>query len=177
MEIYCPACGKKGRIDDAKIPDSGVFARCPGCRKKLWVNKTDGVSLAEEPSETPPPAQTETAPQHRTEGARGAADPASQPDTPPAPLAPPPLSTSTANVQQPESSIPPDPVPGPVPSTASEEGPGPAAEPQPGTGPSPGEPAHGIPCSVCGNAFADSDMIRFGNTMVCAGCGDRKSVV
>ena len=39
----------------------------------------------------------------------------------------------------------------------------PGAEPPP-------EESHGIQCNLCGNVFPDSDMVRFGDTMVCAGC-------
>lgn len=185
MDIICPACGKKGRIDDAKIPDSGIFARCPGCKKKLWINKVDGVSLAEKPAagaplpgaepsgtqappEAPPPPLPDTALPHQVQSPSG--QPTSPPPTPESsvPPVPPPDPAPAAPVRQPQQTTPAASAAGPA--TGFEVSPLPTADPQPEMGPPPEIPEHSILCSVCSNAFPDSDIVRFGETTVCAGC-------
>lgn len=187
MDIYCPACGKKGRIDDAKIPDSGVFARCPGCKKRLWINKVDGVSLAEEPSSRihshdekppaaapasdPPPAKVpsaETDPQHQAGTPSDMVDQQSEAATPSAAPTPTPDPAPEPPAQQPQQTLPIPPVPGPA--AGFDVSPLPAAAPQPGTVSPQGETAQGTGCSVCGGVFPDSDIVRFGDKKVCAGC-------
>lgn len=180
MDVYCPACGKKGRIDDARIPASGVFARCPGCRSRLWINKAEGVSLAGEPSPAPP-AREEVSPESPVppEPSPIPSPPASsvppqrpepassvnQPPAPPVPAADPPV---VPPVQQPQPSVPSDPVPGPT--AGFEITPDSPIQAQPGIEQQPEKRIQGIQCNLCGNIFPDHDMVRFGETMVCGAC-------
>jgi len=39
MNIQCPNCKTKYRIDDARIPDKGVYSRCKKCQTKFFVKK------------------------------------------------------------------------------------------------------------------------------------------
>jgi len=39
MNIQCPNCKTDYRIDDARIPDKGVYSRCKKCQTKFFVKK------------------------------------------------------------------------------------------------------------------------------------------
>ena len=39
MNIQCPNCKTKYKIDDARIPDKGVYSRCKKCQTKFFVKK------------------------------------------------------------------------------------------------------------------------------------------
>jgi len=39
MNIRCPNCKTKYNIDDARIPDKGVYSRCKKCQTKFFVKK------------------------------------------------------------------------------------------------------------------------------------------
>ena len=42
MNIQCPNCKTEYRIDDARIPDKGVYSRCKKCQNKFFVKKETG---------------------------------------------------------------------------------------------------------------------------------------
>jgi predicted Zn finger-like uncharacterized protein len=45
MNIQCPNCKTKYKIDDARIPDKGVYSRCKKCQTKFFVKKeTDQIT-------------------------------------------------------------------------------------------------------------------------------------
>ena len=54
MIVICEECGKKYRIDPAKIPEKGARFKCKSCSNVITVSKPEGTSP--EPS-SPPPAQ------------------------------------------------------------------------------------------------------------------------
>lgn len=39
MRFECPSCKKPGQVDDAKIPESGVYAVCPDCSERFRIQK------------------------------------------------------------------------------------------------------------------------------------------
>ena len=161
MDIYCPACGKKGRLDDAKIPDSGTFARCPGCRSRLWIHKTDGVNLAGEtaPASTAAPQQAAGSP------------PDNRPPEPPVPPPEPaagPAPIPPAQVEPPRPAAPQSPVPPAAP--PFEVSPLQEHQAQQGMAPSSDADASSVRCSLCQNLFPDTDVAAFGETLVCASC-------
>lgn len=39
METQCPECKATYRIDDSKIPDKGVYARCPKCQARFFLSR------------------------------------------------------------------------------------------------------------------------------------------
>lgn len=39
MEIHCPSCKEKYRIDETRIPDKGAYARCKKCQTRFLVQK------------------------------------------------------------------------------------------------------------------------------------------
>ena len=41
MNIQCPNCKTNYKIDDARIPDKGVYSRCKKCQTKFFVKKED----------------------------------------------------------------------------------------------------------------------------------------
>lgn len=60
MDFACPNCKLAGKIDDARIPDTGLSAGCPKCHERFLVKK----ELALEPSSDfqPVPAAAPVAP-------------------------------------------------------------------------------------------------------------------
>ena len=58
MIVICEECGKKYRIDPAKIPEKGARFKCKSCSNVITVSKPEGTSP--EPPLSPPaqmPAQ------------------------------------------------------------------------------------------------------------------------
>jgi len=173
MDIYCPACGKKGRIDDGKIPANGIFARCPGCRQRLWISKTEGVSLAADPPakvpspdeapsrHDPAPPESPTSPPAQT----------SQPRPPSAPDGPRPDKESSGKGLPPDQPTDGDQAPGPE--SGFELTPLTATISEPGKESPSAKTVPGFPCSLCGASFPASDVVRFGDTVVCAECKPR----
>ncbi len=39
MNIQCPSCKTEYKVDDARIPDKGVYSRCKKCQNKFFVKK------------------------------------------------------------------------------------------------------------------------------------------
>jgi len=44
MNIQCPNCKTKYKVDDARIPDKGVYSRCKKCQTKFFVKKETKTS-------------------------------------------------------------------------------------------------------------------------------------
>ncbi len=44
MNIQCPNCKTEYKIDDARIPDKGVYSRCKKCQTKIFVKKETKTS-------------------------------------------------------------------------------------------------------------------------------------
>lgn len=44
MNIQCPNCKTEYKIDDARIPDKGVYSRCKKCQTKFFVKKETQAS-------------------------------------------------------------------------------------------------------------------------------------
>ena len=49
MKVECPKCKALCTVDKSKIPDNGIYGRCPKCGKRFFLRKGDG--LREAPSE------------------------------------------------------------------------------------------------------------------------------
>jgi len=45
MNIQCPNCKTKYKVDDARIPDKGVYSRCKKCQTKFFVTKETKPSI------------------------------------------------------------------------------------------------------------------------------------
>ncbi|MFH1091373.1 MAG: zinc-ribbon domain-containing protein [Pseudomonadota bacterium] len=43
MKVRCPECGTICSVNDAKVPEKGLWARCPQCRKRILVKKDLGA--------------------------------------------------------------------------------------------------------------------------------------
>ena len=52
MKARCPSCESAYRIDDSKIPDEGIYARCKKCQTRFFVEKEEPLQL-ENPRENP----------------------------------------------------------------------------------------------------------------------------
>lgn len=39
MKATCPNCQASYQIDDSKIPDKGIYGRCPKCNHLFWIAK------------------------------------------------------------------------------------------------------------------------------------------
>jgi len=39
MNIQCPSCKTEYKVDDARIPDKGVYSRCKKCQHKFFEKK------------------------------------------------------------------------------------------------------------------------------------------
>ena len=52
MRARCPSCEAAYRVDDSKIPDAGIYARCPKCQTRIFLKKEDSLQL-ENPIENP----------------------------------------------------------------------------------------------------------------------------
>ena len=75
MIVICEECGKKYRIDPAKIPEKGAKFKCKSCSHVITVSK---------PVETvpgPPPPAPDPMPARDSEESPGAPEPA-KPDKP-----------------------------------------------------------------------------------------------
>jgi predicted Zn finger-like uncharacterized protein len=108
VKLNCPKCAAKARIDDSKIPENGIYARCPRCNERFFLRKdqTDEASTTLNAVEDLPDLGTD----FQASG-------------------------------------------GPAPKTEPFESP-PLEE----------------TCSLCKNRFPQTDMIRMGDTWVCAQC-------
>jgi len=54
MKLTCPGCQASYRVDDSKIPDKGIYGRCPKCQERFLITKetdTSEILLKEEDSE------------------------------------------------------------------------------------------------------------------------------
>ena len=72
MIVICEECGKKYRIDPAKIPEKGARFKCKSCSNVITVSKPEGT-----PSE-PPPSPANQMPAQDGEERQVAAEPAEQ---------------------------------------------------------------------------------------------------
>ena len=45
MKAQCPSCETAYRIDDSKIPEKGIHARCPKCQTHIFLKKEDSLQL------------------------------------------------------------------------------------------------------------------------------------
>lgn len=52
MKAQCPSCETGYRIDDSKIPEKGIHARCPKCQTRIFLKKEEPLQL-ENPIENP----------------------------------------------------------------------------------------------------------------------------
>jgi len=59
MKFSCPNCNLAGSIDDAKLPEQGLYAGCPKCKTRFLVKKEPKPEL---PPEPPPPVRPQTGP-------------------------------------------------------------------------------------------------------------------
>jgi predicted Zn finger-like uncharacterized protein len=50
MKTQCPKCKASGKIDDSKIPEKGVYVRCPKCNERFYLQREIQVEL-EQPQE------------------------------------------------------------------------------------------------------------------------------
>lgn len=39
MKFECPNCKKAGQVDDAKVPENGLYANCPQCSTKFLIKR------------------------------------------------------------------------------------------------------------------------------------------
>lgn len=72
MIVICEECGKKYRIDPAKIPEKGARFKCKSCSNVITVSKPEGT-----PSE-PPPSPANQMPAQDGEERPVATEPAEQ---------------------------------------------------------------------------------------------------
>ena len=52
MKAQCPSCETSYRVDDSKIPEQGIHARCPKCQTRIFLQKEEPLQL-ENPIERP----------------------------------------------------------------------------------------------------------------------------
>jgi Tfp pilus assembly protein PilE len=45
MKFSCPDCKLTGSIDDARLPEQGLYANCPKCKTRFLVRKTPGPDM------------------------------------------------------------------------------------------------------------------------------------
>jgi serine/threonine-protein kinase len=45
MKAQCPSCETAYRIDDSKIPEKGIHARCPKCQTRIFLKKEESLQL------------------------------------------------------------------------------------------------------------------------------------
>jgi hypothetical protein len=57
MKFHCPNCKLTGSIDDARVPDQGLYAGCPHCKTRFLIKKEVSPDLAPEQPEPARPAQ------------------------------------------------------------------------------------------------------------------------
>ncbi|MBW8772839.1 MAG: zinc-ribbon domain-containing protein, partial [Gemmatimonadetes bacterium] len=109
MNVACPTCATTYRVDPAKIPASGVRARCQVCAAVFPIS-TNGTAPAPRPSTAAgAPAQRPAIPSGLRPSGMHAAPPA-PPAAPARPAAPPPMAAPVAPAPP-----PPAPKPAPVP--------------------------------------------------------------
>ncbi|MEN6439517.1 MAG: zinc-ribbon domain-containing protein [Syntrophobacter sp.] len=56
MKVECPKCGAGGRIDEARIPESGVSLRCSRCSERFFFRK-EAVEAAATPADMTTPGE------------------------------------------------------------------------------------------------------------------------
>jgi predicted Zn finger-like uncharacterized protein len=44
MKIECPKCGHRGQVDDARIPVSGAMSRCPRCKERFAIQRSEAAA-------------------------------------------------------------------------------------------------------------------------------------
>jgi predicted Zn finger-like uncharacterized protein len=47
MKTQCPKCKASGKIDDSKIPEKGVYVRCPKCNERFYLEQELRFELEE----------------------------------------------------------------------------------------------------------------------------------
>lgn len=52
MNFACPSCSLAGQIDDAKLPEQGLYATCPKCKTRFLVRLEMPISPADVPDGT-----------------------------------------------------------------------------------------------------------------------------
>ena len=43
MKVECPECKAVCRVDASKVPEKGIFGKCPKCQHRFLVKKEDGL--------------------------------------------------------------------------------------------------------------------------------------
>jgi predicted Zn finger-like uncharacterized protein len=61
MKVECPKCKAVCTADKSKIPDKGIYGRCPKCQNRFFLRKGDGIR------ETPPEPEKMACPNCRHE--------------------------------------------------------------------------------------------------------------
>lgn len=54
INVQCPKCGAVYQIDDSKIPENGVRARCPKCEHRFLVTRQEELELSPKEKDTVP---------------------------------------------------------------------------------------------------------------------------
>ena len=49
MKTQCPKCKASGKIDDSKIPEKGVYVRCPKCNERFYLEQELSLELEQTP--------------------------------------------------------------------------------------------------------------------------------
>jgi predicted Zn finger-like uncharacterized protein len=52
LKIYCPKCRASSVVPDDKVPDEGIYARCPKCNVRLFIQKKNAGNRPPRPEPT-----------------------------------------------------------------------------------------------------------------------------
>ena len=151
MNIACPTCATTYRVDPAKVPATGVRARCQVCAAVFPISK-NGTAPAPRPSTAAgAPAQRPAIPAGLRPSGMVTAIPAAPPAPAPAPPAPPVRPVAPPAPPAPPKVEAPAPAPAPAP---------PIAAPAPVPAPAPPAPKPAAPAAPAGrplNPFLAND--------------------
>ena len=140
MTITCPHCGISGQLDDSKRPVGATSINCPRCKQSFPLPPLESATVAPPVIPVPPPLPAEPAPLRPCPSCGGIIEG-------PGGLCN--ACEATRNRQ-------------------SAAGSGDAAVPPPI--PPVGDDRSSGSCAVCKGRFAQSEMVRFGDKLVCASC-------
>ena len=140
MTITCPHCGVSGQLDDSKRPAGATSINCPRCKQSFPLPPLESAAVTQPVAPVPPPLPAEPAPLRPCPSCGGIIEGSGGLCN----------ACEAARNRQSAAGNGVNTLPPPIPPA--------------------GEDRSSGSCAVCKGRFAQSQMVRFGDKLVCASC-------
>ena len=140
MTITCPHCGISGQLDDSKRPAGATSINCPRCKQSFPLPPLESAAVTKPVAPVPPPLPAEPAPLRPCPSCGGIIEGSGGLCN----------ACEAARNRQSAAGNGVNTLPPPIPPA--------------------GEDRSSGSCAVCKGRFAQSQMVRFGDKLVCASC-------